>query len=306
MNVPSKSDKVNEIKVNNKCDKSNKVSQIKENSKYDDRGEDEESAVADFLSILEEHRKNCEQQGKYVEAEIAKSRLEELRSHEGNRMREAMRNRQITERLGVEEAHMLEFRQFNSSWDKKMCEYESHAESLVTDMKKRHTTTLKLFQEELLAKQKRPKFSTKLLNFRKIQEHLAKAKDYSEAQKVKSKADKLEERELENWRRRQQHEVFQQETKFKNTKQQELVALLKRIQTGREEHNKQRQLELGRLQQRYQNVKNELEASQNLEKRESEKIMQTVGSLALIPVTRKGKAVNGVGRRKSSMVSRSF
>ena len=30
----------------------------------------EDSAVQDFLQILEEHRKNCERQGKYVEAEI--------------------------------------------------------------------------------------------------------------------------------------------------------------------------------------------------------------------------------------------
>mmetsp|Transcript_15646 Transcript_15646/g.39711 ORF Transcript_15646/g.39711 Transcript_15646/m.39711 type:complete len:169 (+) Transcript_15646:515-1021(+) len=29
--------------------------------------------------ILEEHRRNCERQGKYVEAEIAKNRIEELR-----------------------------------------------------------------------------------------------------------------------------------------------------------------------------------------------------------------------------------
>jgi hypothetical protein len=61
--------------------------------------------------ILEEHRKNCERQGKYVEAEIAKNRLEELKLHEENRRREAMRSRQIAERLGVEEAHMLEFHQ---------------------------------------------------------------------------------------------------------------------------------------------------------------------------------------------------
>ena len=44
----------------------------------------EDSAVQDFLQILEEHRKNCERQGKYVEAEIAKNRLEELKLHEHN------------------------------------------------------------------------------------------------------------------------------------------------------------------------------------------------------------------------------
>ena len=32
----------------------------------------EDTAVQDFLQILEEHRKNCERQGKYIEAEIAK------------------------------------------------------------------------------------------------------------------------------------------------------------------------------------------------------------------------------------------
>ena len=47
----------------------------------------EDAAVQDFLEILEEHRKNCERQGKYVEAEIAKNRLEELKLHEENRRR---------------------------------------------------------------------------------------------------------------------------------------------------------------------------------------------------------------------------
>jgi|SaaInlStandDraft_5_1057022.scaffolds.fasta_scaffold53925_3 hypothetical protein len=47
--------------------------------------DNEETAVQDFLQILEEHRKNCESQGKYVEAEIAKNRIHELRKHEQQR-----------------------------------------------------------------------------------------------------------------------------------------------------------------------------------------------------------------------------
>ena len=93
--------------------------------------------MQDFIQILEEHRKNCERQGKYVEAEIAKNRLEELKLHEENRRREAMRSRQIAERLGVEEAHMLEFQKFNQVWDKKMEMYEEHAEMLIAEMKVR-------------------------------------------------------------------------------------------------------------------------------------------------------------------------
>ncbi len=87
--------------------------------------------MINYVKILEEHRKNCEQQGKYVEAEIAKNRLDELKSHEEKRRMEAMRARQISDMLGVEEAHMLEFKQFNLTWDKKMTEYENQADRYV-------------------------------------------------------------------------------------------------------------------------------------------------------------------------------
>jgi cobalamin biosynthesis Mg chelatase CobN len=139
--------------------------------------QNEDTAVQDFLEILEEHRKNCERQGKYVEAEIAKNRLDELRLHEENRRREAMRSRQIAERLGVEEAHMLEFQQFNLIWDRKMAEYETHAEELVEAMKERHGAELRDYQRRLMGRQIRPKYSKDLLNLRKIQETLAKQKE---------------------------------------------------------------------------------------------------------------------------------
>jgi len=52
-----------------------------------------------------------------------------------------MRSRQLAERLGVEEAHMLEYQQFNMDWDKKMGEYEQHAADLVDAMRTRHQVT---------------------------------------------------------------------------------------------------------------------------------------------------------------------
>jgi hypothetical protein len=255
--------------------------------------ETQETAIADFLQILEEHRKNCEQQGKYVEAEVAKNRYEELKSHEANRRLESMKAQQIKERLGVEEAHMLEFQQFNLLWDKKSKEYEDQCDNNTKAMKDRHLEELKEFQQKLLEKQQKPKFSTVLLNYRKIEERLARSKNYSEAHKVKAKADRLEAEETEQWNEKKQKEMFQQESQFKATKRQELNALQKRIKTGREAHKKQRQLALERLVQRYQNVKNELDASQNLERMNAER----QGRASLLMTDRKSV------RRKGSMLS---
>ncbi|KAL7688535.1 hypothetical protein Plhal304r1_c019g0069371 [Plasmopara halstedii] len=206
----------------------------------------EDSAVNDFLLILEEHRKNCERLGKYVEAEVAKKRLEELKVHEENRRKEAMRSRQIAERLGVEEAHTLEFQQFNVIWDQTMEAYERNVETLIVKMNEKQKTELLEFQKKLLEKSHKPKFSKDLLNLRRIEEHLARQKDYGEAHKIRLKSEALEAWELERWRHLKQQEMFQREATYKQRQKQDLDALQKRIQSGREEQKKQRQIDLER------------------------------------------------------------
>ena len=209
------------------------------------------SAIQEFVEILEEHRKNCEQQGKYVEAEIAKNRLIELRAHEDSRQREFMKARHISEKLGVEEAHMLEFRQFNAQWDKKLQEYDGNAQGLLDAMKERHAKELQEFQAK----------------------HLVKAGDYNEAHKVKMKADAMEKIELQKWEAKHQHEMTRAEAQFKTAKRQEVAALQKRIQAGKEEQKKQRRIALERLLQRYNNIKAELDAAHTLECQTSDRRM---------------------------------
>lgn len=53
-----------------------------------------------------------------------------------------------------------------------------------------------------------------------LQEHLAKAKDYAEAHKMKLKSDALEAWELEQWRNKRQADLCQRESKFKHGKAQ--------------------------------------------------------------------------------------
>ena len=115
-----------------------------------------------MIIFIQEHRKNCERHGKYIEAEIAKNRLEELKLHDENRRRvnllhqyifqpiywsvyeqEAWRSKQIKKRIELEEKHMLDFQKLNKDWDKKMNEYESNSEELVDTMKSRHVIRTK-------------------------------------------------------------------------------------------------------------------------------------------------------------------
>jgi hypothetical protein len=50
-------------------------------NEHDKQGVQEEgdADIEEFIEILEEHCKQCEQSGKYVEAEMAKNRIKELK-----------------------------------------------------------------------------------------------------------------------------------------------------------------------------------------------------------------------------------
>lgn len=51
----------------------------KENALYEEPNADN---IQDFIKVLDEHRKSCEQEGKYVEAEMAKNRIAELKQQD--------------------------------------------------------------------------------------------------------------------------------------------------------------------------------------------------------------------------------
>ena len=96
-------------------------------------GEDDggEANLEDYIEILDEHRKNGEREGKYVEAEMAKNRIEELKAQDLQKRFEELRLRHKTEAAEIEEAHLQEFNAFNQNWDKRMNEFQVHGMNLL-------------------------------------------------------------------------------------------------------------------------------------------------------------------------------
>ena len=72
----------------------------------------ENGKIADYLAVLEEHRRNCEREGNFVEADMAKNRIEELKIQEAQRQLEELTLKHQQERIQIEEAHSKEFQDF--------------------------------------------------------------------------------------------------------------------------------------------------------------------------------------------------
>jgi len=208
---------------------------------------DQESAVADLLEVLDEHRANCQRLGKYMEADIARKRIDELRGHEEARRKEAMRARQLAEVLAVEEGHMLEFQQFNAMWDAKMQAYETNGAQLMQAMKERHADELRDFQQKLVAKATTTRHTREYYDLREVQERLAGNKNYAAAGKIKVKADELMAFEEEKWANERHREMLNKENVFKSRLAMEAEGLRKRVAQGRAEQNRARQLALEKM-----------------------------------------------------------
>eukprot|EP00930_Biecheleria_cincta_P090439 TRINITY_DN79821_c0_g1_i1.p1 TRINITY_DN79821_c0_g1~~TRINITY_DN79821_c0_g1_i1.p1 ORF type:complete len:271 (+),score=87.74 TRINITY_DN79821_c0_g1_i1:74-886(+) len=230
-----------------------------------DLGKDGHS-IEELLAALEKHRTECEQDGRYEEAELARMRLEQLRQHEERSRRDALLEQQLAERMGVEEAHMMALQEFNNIWDQKQKDFEQHASGLQTTLASRHKGEHQAQLDKLRkeVEPRTPRWSRDLLNLRKIQETLAKMKKYAEAEKTKVSADKLEVQEHNQWKEKREARIAAMEEQFLHKQQLEMGGLLKRLKCSRDELKRARKTEMERILQRYQNLKTQLESQQRI------------------------------------------
>jgi membrane-associated HD superfamily phosphohydrolase len=86
-----------------------------------------DSKVLDFLRLLEEYRRKCEDEGNYAEARKARAKFDELLKKETARQRNNIRAAQEQELLNIEAAQKAQFLEFSQAWDNYMSDYEATA-----------------------------------------------------------------------------------------------------------------------------------------------------------------------------------
>ena len=226
----------------------------------------EDEAVLEFLRALEEHRRACEREGRYLEARTAALRINDLKVHEESRKREEIRARQMGERLEAERAYASEAVEHATMWVAKDAEYEMSVKEQVERLKAAHMEKLVTFKQGVESRAPtRPQYSKELLNQRNIQVNLAKQGKYLEAQKVKKAADAMEKVELGATVAAYKAEAELRLGRLQAQQAQEMQALLQRASRGRDELRKAREGDTARRDQRYKNVLAELDQVQKME-----------------------------------------
>ena len=68
---------------------------------------------------------------------MAKKRISELKTELERKRKGDLKTKQMSEKLGLDRAHLDEFNQFNEFWDKKMIEFEAEARRIEVELLER-------------------------------------------------------------------------------------------------------------------------------------------------------------------------
>lgn len=220
----------------------------------------QEESLEGFIEVLTEHQKRCEEEGKYVEAEMANNRVKELKKQLKAQQENELDMRHQGDLMELEEAHIQEFNNFNEEWDKRMNEFQVHSAQLIQALEEKQDIKLKEEHDNIDKKLgDNYKKSPELIGLLSMQKNLAKQKEYQQAHQIQIKAQELEIKEQNKYYQDRQKRIEQYESKIIKQQETEMESLRKRIIAGENEQKKQRALDLERMFQRYQNVKKELE-----------------------------------------------
>ncbi|EAR90957.2 hypothetical protein TTHERM_00145620 (macronuclear) [Tetrahymena thermophila SB210] len=237
--------------------------------------------LEDQLETLILHQKQCQSESKYVEAEMAKQRVKELKILLEKRTKEDIKSRHSREMSEIQKAYLEEMDQFNGFWDKKVFDYDENSNKVEKELIQKQEMEMDSFIKDLeKSLDIRPKDSTELLNLRKVEAELAKNEDYMQAHIIKQKIYQVEREEIEKYQFERQKRMKNLISQLKIKHSTELQALQKRIQAGKEEQVKLRSIEFERLLQKFMIAKKDLQQTQVNETNQYSKAVK-LGSVIL-------------------------
>jgi hypothetical protein len=239
-----------------------------------------DSRVVKLIKQLTSYFRNWEKNKQFAKAKIVQHKLELLKKKELKRQKNYLRANQEKELISIENSQKMQFFEFSQAWDTFMSDYEATAYLSLEKLKERHAKEMSEFQREFKENlESMIKYSKKVFDLRRRVEVLINMRKYEEADKYKIFLAKMEAEEKEQKVKELKKNAIKREKKLKTTHQQQMAALLKRIQRDRNEQLKHRQKDSQKLIQRNRNILVDLLNKQNTEARRTNQFVQyTLGS----------------------------
>ena len=154
--------------------------------------------TVEFLKLLEDYRRKCEESSLYLEAEKAHQKVLEVKDKEMRRQKQKLLSQQKSKVVEVNSLQQSRLLEFNSAWNDYMEKYEGAAINSIEKLKAKHLREMEDEEQRIknyLEAYLKP--SKKVIDLRSREKMLVKQRDYSQAEKIKILANRLEQKEKE-------------------------------------------------------------------------------------------------------------
>ena len=211
-----------------------------------------------LLMQLMQEKEKLVLEGKYLEANEIKAKIDKLRKSNRNMRTQTLNLIQNKQNEELEENYNQEYQKLSDLWDNKLLSFIENGNKMEDELALNQNSKLEELINDLTSNYPPIKFSSEYLNLRQIEKNLVKQERYQEANYYKSKCDKLEKEETERYNKERSDKIHKKaETlglKFENEKK----VLKEKLDRNFELLKVQRDKELKQITSKYKNRKTEL------------------------------------------------
>ena len=230
----------------------------------------------EYINILKEFQQKSEVEAKFVEADLAQKKIEELIKIKNKRKLMLVKAEQIEKKKELESNQKEELDEFNREMDKQFYELNERFQEMQNKLEEEHKKQLMELQQKLDDKYKGLiiKPSPELINLNKKLELYVQKKDYQNAHLTQIDIANLTKKEKEKFEK-EKYKNFQKEIENLEKKQQnESKGLEQKIQTSYNNFKKKRALKVLELLLKYKNQFRDLENKQSNEINDLENVVK--------------------------------
>ena len=241
----------------------------------------------EYIALLKDFQEKSEVEAKFVEADLAQKKIEQLTQIKNKRKLLDVKAEQIEKKKELETNQKEELDKFNREMDKQFYDLNEHFQQMQNDLDEKHKNELVELQKKLEEKYNSLfiKPSPELINLNKKLELYVQKKDYQNAHQTQIDIATLTKKEKEKFEK-DKYKAFQKEIENMEKKQQnESKGLEQKIQSSYNNFKKRRALKVLELLLKYKNQFRDLENKQMNEINELENVVRG-------GILKQGKKVN--------------
>ena len=230
----------------------------------------------EYITLLKNFQLKSEVEAKFVEADLAQKKIEQLIKIKNKRKLLDAKAQQVDEKNELERNQKEELDEFNKKMDNQFYELNEKFQEMQTKLEEEHNAQLRELHEKIQEKYNSYVFkpSSELINLNKKLELYVQKKDYQNAHLTKIDIANLTKKEKEKFEKEKFNNTQKEIENLQRKQLNETKGLEQKIQSSYNRFKKHRALKVLELLLKYKNQFRDLENKQSNQINNLEKVVQ--------------------------------